>query len=66
MAKITKALKAVETEIETVWVEITEPVKLDGERLAIGALIEIEKLAAEALKRLGAAKDATPPAAPAA
>lgn len=56
------AKKAVEKAAETVWIEALEPILHDGERIAVGALREIEKLAAEALVKLGGARLASPPA----
>lgn len=46
----------VEKALEFVQVEILSPVEHDGERLLVGAVHEIEKLAAEALIACGAAK----------
>lgn len=50
---------------ETIWIEAVEPILHDGEKIAAGALYEIEKLAGEALVALGAAKTAPTPTAPA-
>lgn len=57
------AKSKVVAEIEKVWVEVLSPVLHDGEQLVIGAVEQIEKLAAEALVKIGAAKLATKPAA---
>lgn len=53
--------KTVETVAETLWIEAIEPILHDGEKIAAGTLYEIEKLAGEALVRLGAAKPAQAP-----
>lgn len=50
-------------DIEWVWVKALTTVEHDGERFAAGALFEIEKLAGEALKKLGAVEAAQAPAA---
>lgn len=50
-------------EIETLWIKATTPILHDGQRILIGAVVEIEKLAAEALVKLGAAEAVPAPAA---
>lgn len=62
MAKAKQVAAAAAEEVKKVWVEILSPVLHDGEKMLVGAVHEIEELAAAALVKLGLAKPSAEPA----